>query len=95
VTQKILKSIVTLSMSLDGKILGEWDDDQVKTLLKADAVNELRITLVPVIVGGAGNSSLSGLPGDFLQHDLQFRLKGLEEMDGSLQLHYVRTKKLK
>ena len=81
-------------MSIDGKILGEWNDEQVRTFLTEDAIKELRVTLVPVIVGGAGKKSLSSLPGEFLLKDLQFRLKGIEEVDGVIQMHYVRAKKL-
>ena len=93
-TQQITKSIATVSMSIDGKILGEWNDEQVRTFLTEDAIKEVWVTLVPVILGGVGKGSLSGLPGEFLPKDLQFRLKGIEKVDGVIQMHYVRAKKL-
>ncbi len=83
---------MTLSMSLDGKILEEGDADRCRELLEDDTIQELRIILVPVILGGAKKRSLSGAPGEFLSQDLCFNLKRMEEVDGVVQLHYVRSR---
>jgi riboflavin biosynthesis pyrimidine reductase len=82
-------------MSTDGKILGDWDAESVRSFLASEAVEELLVTLIPVILGG-NKMSLSGLPGDFLPQDLAFRLKEMNEVEGAsgaMQLHYVRDRK--
>ena len=84
-------------MSADGKILGDWNAKSVRSFLSSDTVEELLVTLVPVILGGK-KMSLSGLPGDFLPQDLAFNLKEMNEEQGesgAIQLRYVRDRRKK
>lgn len=65
----------------------------LKSLLSDDLVDELYLTIAPVIFGGRGAKSLTGLPEGFLPEERRFRLKSLEERDGEAFLHYVRERK--
>lgn len=97
VTQRFPKTQLKLSMSADGKILGDWNAESVQSFLASDTVEELLLTLVPVILGGK-KMSLSGLPGNFLPQDLAFNLKKINKVQGesgAMQLHYVRNRRKK
>ena len=64
-----------------------------KSLLNADLVDELYITIAPVIFGGQKSRSLTGLPLGFLPHEFRFRLKSIEAHGGEAFLHYVRDRR--
>ena len=80
-------------MSADGKILGDWNADRVRSLLESDSVETITVTLVSVILGGAKSATLTGLPGDFLHEDRPFQLKEMREVESGVQLHYRRNRK--
>lgn len=84
-------------MSLDGTLLGDADPAHMRSLFVSDVVEEIRITLHPVILGGRTGKSLTGFLtgelGGFLPEDRQFRLKGMEEIKGKMQLHYIRDRR--
>jgi 2,5-diamino-6-(ribosylamino)-4(3H)-pyrimidinone 5'-phosphate reductase len=60
------------------------------TLLKADLVREINLTITPLVFGGHGAPTLSGLPGKFLARPLDFRLKSMEVIEGECFLIYER-----
>ena len=64
-----------------------------KSLLNDDLVDDLYITIAPVIFGGGKSISLSGLPLGFLPHEHRFRLKSLETHGGEAFLHYLRDRR--
>ena len=49
-----------------------------RSLLEAGLVNEVNITLCPIIFGGEKAPSLTGLPGSFLPRAIQGRIKSME-----------------
>ncbi len=59
-------------------------------LLEADAVAEINLTITPLIFGGYGAPSLSGLPGSFLARPLDFQLKSMDVNGGECFLTYER-----
>jgi riboflavin biosynthesis pyrimidine reductase len=86
-------------MSVDGKILGDWEPERVRLLLESDLIKELRVTIKPVIMGGYDAASITGSPkqdrGFFLTEDRKFRLKEMKEEQGEAHLHYVRDRREK
>lgn len=82
-------------MSADGRILDAIDPARIRSLLDADDLEEIRVGIVPVIIGGKDEGSLTGLPEGFLPHERQFRLIHMEELEGVLQCRYARDRKRK
>ena len=82
-------------MSVDGRILDTLDPACIKSMLDADELEEIRVGIVPVIVGGKAEPSLTGLPEGFMPHERQFRLIHMEELEGVLQCRYARDRKRK
>jgi len=78
-------------------LLCEGEPSLLKPLFEADAVEEIYLTILPVIQGGSHGMSLSGHPDGFLPigQDRRFRLKSLNEEDasGAATIHYVRDKR--
>ena len=52
----------------------EGGTSDCRKLLDADVVDELHLTVMPVILGGAATPSLSGLPAEFLPEERRFKL---------------------
>jgi len=67
----------------------------LKSLLANDLVDEIYLTIAPLIFGGANAMSLSGLPEGFLPEERKFRLKSLEPCNGEAFLHYLRDRRKK
>ena len=65
----------------------------LKSFLEADAVDELFLTVAPLIFGGTGAMSLTGLPEGFLPEERRFRLASLKEESGEAYLHYLRDRR--
>ena len=96
-------------MTVDGKILpsraskarfSKIDEERAgdelarfKSLLRADAVDEFQLTIVPTIMGGPGIPSLTGLPAGFLPQERRFRLRSLDQQHGVATLHYIRERR--
>lgn len=59
-----------------------------RALLEVQAVDELRLTWAPVIFGGAGAPTLTGVPGDFLPDTVHARLAAMEPHGGECFLTY-------
>ncbi len=67
------------------------------TLLRAmaaeDFLDELHLTIAPVIFGGRGAPTLTGLPGGFLPSACEFRTASRRVVDGECFLHLKRVRK--
>lgn len=74
-------------------IVCEGGPGLLRSLLEANLVDELYLTIAPHIFGGRGAISLSGLPGGFLPREYCFRLKSLEQREGEAFLHYLRDQR--
>jgi riboflavin biosynthesis pyrimidine reductase len=59
-----------------------------RALLEAGFVDELHVTLCPLIFGGATAPTLTGLAGKFLPHSVPLRLMKMEVIDGECFLRY-------
>ena len=81
-------------------LLCEGESSLLKPLLAADVVEEIQLTLEPLILGGSHGMSLTGHPDGFLlkDRDRRFCLKSLKEekkggaTSGSATLHYLRDR---
>ena len=65
----------------------------LKSLLEEDFVDELYLTILPVICGGAKSAGLTGEPGSFLRNERYFRLLSLKQGADIVYLHYIRVRK--
>ena len=54
-----------------------------RALLEIGAIDELHLTWAPVIFGGAGSPTLTGIPGEFLPKTIRRRLKKMEVEGGT------------
>ena len=79
-------------------LLCEGEPSLLKPLMAADAVEEIQLTLAPLILGGSKAMTLTGPPDGFLpqDRDRRFRLKSLKEDQGSgtAILHYLRDRRV-
>lgn len=87
--------IQQFTMSVDGRLMEQREPEQIKALLESDTVEELSLTIVPVILGGSKSVSLSGFPGDFFPQARYFKLKEMKEANGAIRLHYMRDRRNK
>jgi riboflavin-specific deaminase-like protein len=62
----------------------------LRSLAAADLLDEIHLTLAPVLFGGAAAPTLTGLPGDFLPKPLAFRLAKMEALGDECLLHFKR-----
>jgi riboflavin biosynthesis pyrimidine reductase len=62
----------------------------LRSLATADLLDEIHLTLAPVLFGGAAAPTLTGLPGDFLPKPLEFRLAKMEALGDECLLHFKR-----
>jgi riboflavin-specific deaminase-like protein len=65
----------------------------LKSMLEADAVDELRLTIAPLLIGGERAPGLTGMPSGFLPEERRFRLKAMEQSDGEVFLRYLRDRR--
>lgn len=70
----------------------EGGGELLRSLAAADILDEIHLTLAPVLFGGADAPTLTGLPGDFLPKPLDFRLAKTEPMNGECLLHFKRKR---
>jgi len=64
----------------------------LRALAEEDLVDEIRLAIAPVIVGGRLAPSLTGLPGGFLQPQREFRIARHSVVGGECCLELRRTK---
>lgn len=70
------------------RLVCEGGPQVLRSLLEADLVDELHLTLTPHIFGGAKAPTLTGLPGDFLPRSTRLRLKEFHPFEGECFLRY-------
>jgi len=64
----------------------------MRSLLEADVVTEVSLTITPLVFGGYDAPSLSGLPGSFFTRPLDFRLKSMDVVGKECFLTYQRKR---
>jgi len=60
-----------------------------RSLVSVGCIDELYLTIAPVIFGGADAPSLTGVPGDFLPSPTRFELISMESIEGEVYCHFV------
>ena len=88
-----MTAILRACLSLDGKLLTASGKPSRRgiAMSRLKAATELRLRILPVILGGKDTPSLSGMPGSFLPDDLDWELISSGESstgDGELALRY-------
>jgi riboflavin biosynthesis pyrimidine reductase len=58
-------------------------------MAEIDAIDEIFVTLAPIIFGGATAPTLCGLPGTPFPHPTRARLASMETVGDECFLHYV------
>ncbi|MEI8293713.1 MAG: RibD family protein [bacterium] len=66
----------------------------LRSLAAADLLDAIHLTLAPVLFGGAGAPTLTGLPGEFLPRPVEFQIAKMETIGGECVLHFQRKKRL-
>jgi hypothetical protein len=82
-----------LSLTDNGKLLSKWNPEFLRDLFEADAVEEIKVTILPFLLGCCESMSLSGMPDGFLSGDRYFRIKFMLQNKGSVTCHYVRNRR--
>ncbi len=62
----------------------------LRSLAATGFLDEIHLTLAPVLFGGAAAPTLTGLPGDFLPRPLEFRLVEINPLGSECLLHFKR-----
>lgn len=70
----------------------EGGGELLHSLATADLLDEIHLTLAPVLFGGADAPTLTGLPGGFLPKPIDFRLAKMETMDDECLLQFKRNR---
>lgn len=70
----------------------EGGGELLRSLAAADLLDEIHITLAPILFGGADAPTITGLPGDFLPRPLDFRMVQVEPVGGECFLHFKRKR---
>ena len=60
-----------------------------KGLAEIDAIDELFVTLAPILFGGASAPGILGAPGDFLPSSRVYQLASMKVEAAECYLHYV------
>jgi hypothetical protein len=90
-----MMAILRACLSLDGKLLTASGKPSRRgiAMSRLKAAKELRLRILPVIIGGKETPTLSGVPGPFLPDDLDWELISSGESGagvGELVLRYRR-----
>jgi len=75
------------------RVVCEGGPTLLHALLTGNLVDELNLTLCPLIFGGEAAPTLTGLPGGFLPQPGEFRLEAMENVEGECFLRYRRLKR--
>jgi riboflavin biosynthesis pyrimidine reductase len=59
----------------------------LRSLAAASLLDEIHLTIAPVIFGGVAAPTLTGLPADFLPKPLDFEIAACEQREGECFLH--------
>lgn len=73
-------------------LLCEGGPTLLRSLVEIDALDELHLTIAPVIFGGKDAPTLTGAPPDFLPSIAHFRLASMRTIDGECFVRYRRTR---
>ena len=60
-----------------------------KGLAEIDAIDELFVTIAPILFGGAGAPGILGIPGTFLPSSRVFQLASMKVEAAECYLHYL------
>lgn len=60
-----------------------------KTLAELDVIDELFLTIAPILSGGSGAPSILGTPGSFLPSARIYRIDSMKAEAGECYIHYV------
>jgi riboflavin-specific deaminase-like protein len=71
-------------------VVVEGGPSLVNDLARLDFIDEIYLTLAPVVFGGRAAPSLTGMPGEFLPETRRFELAGFEIGEGECYLHFKR-----
>ncbi len=69
----------------------EGGGELLRSLAAEDLIDEIHLTIAPVVFGGAKAPALTGLPGDFLPRPLEFRLASMKTLDGECVANFRRV----
>ncbi len=75
------------------RLVCEGGGQLLRSLALEDLLDEIRLTIAPVIFGGSAAPSLTGLPSELLPEPRFFRLSKHTVSDGECALHYVRRRR--
>jgi riboflavin-specific deaminase-like protein len=65
----------------------------LKNLVEEDLVDELRVTIAPLIFGGVNAPTLLGLPGDFLPNPVKFRIASVRTHGDECFIKFQRSRR--
>lgn len=71
------------------RLVCEGGPGVLRSLLEAGLVNELHVTICPLVFGGEPALTLTGRPGSFLPASISLELDAMEEHDGECFLRYT------
>ena len=69
----------------------EGGGELLRSLAAEDLIDEIHLTIAPVVFGGAKAPTLTGLPGDFLRRPLEFRLASMKILGGECVANFRRV----
>ena len=69
----------------------EGGGELLRSLAAEDLIDEIHLTIAPVVFGGAKAPTLTGLPGDFLPAPVDFRLASMTTIDGECVANFRRV----
>lgn len=75
------------------RLVCEGGGQLLRALANEDLLDEIRLTIAPVIFGGSTAPSLTGLPGVLLPEPRSFRLANFAVSEGDCVLHYIRQRR--
>lgn len=71
----------------------EGGGELLRSLAEGGMLDEIHLTVAPVVFGGSGAPTLTGLPGGFLSNPMEFQIARLRTIGDECVLHLVRGKK--
>ena len=71
-------------------VVVEGGPSLVNDLARLDFIDEIYLTLAPLLFGGHAAPSLTGIPGGFLPETRRFEIAGFEVGEGECYLHFKR-----